>query len=174
MIKYWILSVAAIPLVAWLFSRVPQKIMPQLVAGGTEQIIVQWRDGLAAYKKDHGKFPQQVEGRNFEQSLLEALAGKNPDKKIYLDPATVSIDHTVPVDGWKNSLYFDPLHNGDMTHIQSSGADGILGTADDIDSKSLRQRNLAAPEDPNEERSKSKGKAAPKNTAPTPEPEPEP
>jgi Type II secretion system (T2SS), protein G len=172
MTKSWLISLAALPLVVWLFLRVPQKIIPQLLNDGTEQIIVQWREALTAYKKDHGKFPEQQEGLNFEQSMVECLTGNNPDKKRYLNPATVRISHTLPVDGWDTSLYFDPLSNGDMAHIRSSGPDGVLGTPDDIDSKNLRQRNLAAPDDPTDDRAKSKAKTATKNSDTEPEPAP--
>ncbi len=176
MLKFWIISLAALPFVAWLFSRVPQKIMPQLVIGGTEQIIVQWREALIAYQKDHGKFPEELQDRNFEQALVESLTGDNPAKKSYLNLATVRINHTVPMDGWENSLYFDPLKNGDLTHIQSGGPDGIWGTPDDIDSKNLRQRNLPPPEDPSDDRARPKSKTATKNPTaePASEPEPEP
>lgn len=158
---------AAIPLVAWLFNRVPQRIVPTMVTGGTEQVIVQWRDALQAYHKDVGKFPGQLEGMNAGQSLIASLTSVNPGNQQYLDPATVIMSHTVPVDGWDRELRFDPEQTGDLAHIISDGADGIYKTADDMDSRNLQQRNLPAPPDPNDEgRPKSKQKPA----TPTPVP----
>jgi hypothetical protein len=182
MIKFWIISLPAMLLVYWLFARVPRSIMPQMQVGGTEQIMVAWRDSLGAYKKDYGTFPEAMEDRTYEQAMVERLAGENPEKKQYLNPALVRINHTVPVDGWDNYLQFDPLQNGDRSHLRSSGPDGVFGTPDDIDSVNLRQRNLPAPEDPSEDRPKfkSKTKTTAKNPAaepasePASEPEPEP
>ena len=172
MLKFWILALAAIPLVAWLFNRVPQQIVPKMVTDGTEQVLVQWRDALQAYHKDVGKFPEQLENMNGGQSLMASLTSVNPGKKQYLDPGAVILFHTVPVDGWQRELRFDPEQNGNMAHIISDGPDGIANTADDIDSRNLQQRNLPVPPDPAEE-GKPKAKQKPAaTTAPVEEPQP--
>lgn len=160
MLKSWILALAAIPLVAWLFARVPRTILPTMVAQGTEQILAQWRDAMLDYKKDNGKFPERSTELNFGESIMGALTEDNPLKKVYLDTSSVRVSQTVPLDGWDSPLTFDPDGNGDMSHIISSGPDGVYKTADDIDSLKVKQRNLPVPPDPSEDKPKSKAKAA--------------
>ena len=161
MTKSWILALAAIPLVVWLFLRVPRNIMPTMVTNGTEQILAQWRDALLDFKKDNGKFPERNEERNFGESIMGSLTEDNPLKKIYLDISSVRISQTVPVDGWDTPLTFDPDGNGDMAHIISNGPDGVYQTADDIDSLKVPQRHLPVPPDPSDDKAKSKAKATP-------------
>jgi Type II secretion system (T2SS), protein G len=157
MYKFWILGLLSLSLVGWLFLRMPREIH-KMVSGGTEQVLAQWRDAMLAYKADQGHFPSIKEDRNLGESLLDALAPSEGDEKIYLDRTTVSSSGSLPVDGWGNFLTFDPLQNGDLSHVVSSGPDGIPGNGDDIDSQRVPQRNLPVPPDPNEE-ARSKGKA---------------
>jgi hypothetical protein len=174
MMKSWFIALAALPLVAWLFVRVPQKIMPVMLAGGTEQMIAQWRDALLAYKQDHGKFPVQKEELNFGESLISCLTEENPLGQPYLDLDSVVIRQTLPMDGWNNPLRFDPDNTGDDAHIISAGPDGIFNTADDISSRDVKQRHLPVPVDPaSEGRSKPKTKSAP-STKPAPNATPSP
>jgi hypothetical protein len=158
MIKFWLLSMAGTSLVMWLFLRVPQKILPQMQADGTRQILALWRDAMLAYKQDHAKFPEQIEGKNYGESLSSALAGENPEHKVYLDLDAVRIHQTVAEDGWGNVLLFDPENTGDFSVIWSPGPDGIERTADDIDSRTVTLRKLPTPVDPSEERPKPKSK----------------
>ncbi len=144
MTKSWLLAGAFIPLVVWVFARVPQRILPQMMTTGTTQIIIQWRDALAAYHEEFGHYPEALEGRTQEDSRAFALSGTNPKSKKFLDLSSVVIHYAYPMDGWDHKLHFDPDKTGDDTHIISDGPDGLPHTADDIDSAHLPSQAVSS------------------------------
>lgn len=145
--KSWLLTFALIPFLAWiLIHPMKDKVMPELLRGGTEQILAQWRDAMVAFKAEEGEFPQMIEGFTKDESRFTVLTGQNKAQKEYLDRHSIKmIVGSKPVDAWETQLVFDPQNTGDQTHIISAGPDLTIGTEDDIDSLKVTQRNLPVP-----------------------------
>lgn len=152
--KSWLLAFALIPILGWILVRpIRNTVLPQLVREGTDQILAQWRDALLAYKADEGQFPPlenqlAEDGRIMgeDEARMAALLYRNKAEKAYLDKTSVRLEFAVQgIDPWQTPLAFDPLKNGDQSHIVSAGPDLQFGTADDIDSRNAIQRNLEVP-----------------------------
>jgi hypothetical protein len=156
--KAWLMVLLVVPLAGWfLIHPMRDKVMPAMVAGGTEQMLAQWRDGMKAFHADEGAFPIKPTGEDLTTPpRLEALGGQNKASKEYMDKTSVRHQFYLPLDGWGNPLVFDPENKGDASHVVSNGADGLPGTADDISSLTARQRNLEVPLDALDERTRRK------------------
>lgn len=156
--KSWLLTFALIPFLGWiLIHPMKDKVMPELLRGGTEQILAQWRDAMIAFKADEGAFPQMIEGFTKDESRFTGLTGQNKAQKEYLDRHSIRVVlGSKPVDAWETQLVFDPQNTGDQTHIVSAGLDLVIGTEDDIDSLKVPQRNLAVPVELLDEKSRRK------------------
>jgi hypothetical protein len=85
------------------------------------------------YKMDHGTFP---EGDN--EAITAALLTPRPKSenesrsKNYLDDRRKHIPLKTLLDPWNNEMRFE--FTGDTASVTSAGADGVIGTSDDIDS----------------------------------------
>ena len=148
MLKSWLLALGVIAVSSWALLRPMQHtVVPHLLHGGTEQILAQWRDALNAYKADEGQFPPTDLKSSVGESRLAALTGENAAKKDYLDRNSVAIatNNFAAVDAWYLPLSFDPEKTGDFAHVVSSGPDRTFGTADDIDSRAVKNLHLTPP-----------------------------
>lgn len=146
MLKSWLLALGVIAVSGWALLRPMQHtVMPKLLLGGTEQILAKWRDALTAYKEDEGQFPPSNLKSSVGESRLAALTGENAAKKTYLDRNGSALDNFTAIDAWDEPLVFDPEKTGDLTHIVSPGPDRIYGTADDLDSRAVKNLQLPLP-----------------------------
>ena len=153
MLKSWLLVIVLVPLLGWALTRPIRKtVMPDLLTRGTEQILAQWRDALLAYKTDEGQFPPGDLKETVNESRMSALTEDNKAQKEYLDRDGVAFAGLIPIDAWETHLIFDPMRNGDQSHILSAGPDKIVGTPDDLDSTNVTNLHLPVPVDPNDER----------------------
>lgn len=153
MLKSWLIVIVLIPLLGWALTRPMRKtVMPDLLNRGTEQILAQWRDALLAYKADEGQFPPADSKVTMEEIRMAALTVDNKAKKEYLDWDAVAFAGLIPIDAWGTHLIFDPLRNGDQSHILSAGPDKIVGTPDDLDSLNVTNLHLPPPVDPNDDK----------------------
>ncbi len=180
----WLIAFAVAAAAAWfLVLPMHQRILPQMLRTGTEQMIAQWRDAMLAYKADHGSFPPGDLASMKEESWINALHRQNKLEKLYIDKYSIRTRHVVPVDGWDNALFFDYDGTGDLSNIRSAGPDGKFGTGDDIVSRDCPQRNIPVPEDlldqsarrkKDAEKKKDEAEAAEKDppTGPTPAADP--
>lgn len=144
--KYWLLAITLVMVSGWMLVRSVQRtVMPGMLRSGTEQILAIWRDAMLAYEKDEGKFPP-LEGQGaVDHARMGALTGNNKAKKEYLAYSSVrTIIDVVPVDAWETPLQFDPK---DPSHVISAGPDLKVGTADDIDSRTVKTRDIRLPQE---------------------------
>lgn len=149
--KYWLLAITLVVLSGWILVRSMQRtVMPGVLRSGTEQILALWRDAMLAYQKDEGRFPP-LDGNGEKSSdhlRLDALTGDNKAEKEYLVYSSIrTIIDVIPVDAWETPLHFDPQ---DASHITSAGPDLTMGTADDIDSRNVKTRNISSTREPKE------------------------
>jgi len=90
---------------------------------------------VSAYHAEYHEFPK---GGNAE--VLRQLLGENPNRTIFLSelvpynpsswPPVLSVDQqSRVVDGWGRPVRFRP---GPINCVDSAGADGVIGTPDDI------------------------------------------
>lgn len=153
MLKSWLIVIVLVPLLGWALTRPMRKtVMPDLLNRGTEQILAQWRDALLAYKADEGQFPPGNIKETLNESRTAALTGDNKAQKDYLERDGVAFAGVIPIDAWETHLIFDPLRNGDQSHVLSAGPDKMAGTPDDLDSTNITNLHLPVPVDPNDEK----------------------
>ena len=88
---------------------------------------------LLEYRADHGTFPA---GDN--EAITEALKTDRPKSENasrsnnYLDGKRKHIPLKTMLDPWNNEMHFQ--FDGDKASVTSAGADGVIGTPDDVDS----------------------------------------
>ena len=143
--KAWLIVMVVLAGSGWALLRPMQHtVMPKLLRSGTEQMLAHWRDALLAYQKDEGQFPPADLKATADESRYAALcsATENKAHREYLTRFQVALDILIPIDAWETPLAFDPEHRGDQAHIVSAGPDLKMGTADDIDSRSVTNLHL--------------------------------
>ncbi|MDA0813663.1 MAG: type II secretion system protein GspG [Verrucomicrobia bacterium] len=88
---------------------------------------------LMDYKADHGAFPEGDNEAITAALLTPRLKGESEARsKHYLEKRRSHIPLKTLLDPWNNEMQIDL--SGDKASVTSPGVDGVIGTADDVDS----------------------------------------
>jgi hypothetical protein len=148
---YWLLSAGLFCLVAKLMIDAKRRMELKMQISGTEHILAMWQDSIEQFEKELGPADDHLrpwKSEEFRDAMMIAtLSLWNVKKKTYLDADATPRSNISPCDAWGGLIILDPESTGQLSNVVSKGPDGILNTADDLDSRKARRRKIAMPQE---------------------------
>lgn len=142
--KFWFLALITIAgcagLLAWVVQR---RVIPAFVSNTNGEMVADWHGALVDFYKDAKTWPGITDPKLFAEQIFTVVgADGNRISAGYLHGREYNYDWAT---GQALDIYQRPLKvtfSGASCEVQSAGADGVWGNADDVSSKEVREHAI--------------------------------